>query len=647
MKTVTRTLLFATLSLIAFGTTPFAATQTEVPRILDMFAVREADVYTVHIIADGDISEFSSALERRESTYKLRLDVPALPPIDTQYEVETPFSRRFQVWPMQLEQKLYSRVEIELEMEASSVVGMLDATHIFIRIQRESAIVASAPESDPVSTTTEPVAQEHVTQEPAAQEPAAQEPVAQEPVAQEPVAQEPVAPEPVAPEPVEPAPSPAVAKRAPPTPEPPFSEDSDGEPPDSGLTALVSGDDELFLNLFPKPGGDEQTLFNIMPVDDQSREDVRGIRLGRFALTPSLTASYVRGSNLLLQSQDVVDDRALLVTWRVGASLLDSLNTLNFTYEGRYRDFKSFELEHRYTNVFDISTSIAPSPRSTFAINNHLIHGSFENREFDPGGEVVGNTDSFYRNFTNGTFSMDLSERLGAEISGSFNRVGFLEPTSDYFSYDQSSLGGAFVYHLTPLSSIVGEYARTRTRPDLSRPEAASDGNVVLVGIRGEITALISGHIRAGYASQTFSGGATPQSFRGFVADGRLTREFGTETSLMLDFGRRTNPSAFQENGFYTSSYGTARFVAPIIEKVRFTATASYFGNRYPLSDVATDSNRLDRTLSSAVGISYFFTKLSFFGIDYRHDRRQSSLERLSYRNNAVQFMIGFGFLNR
>jgi len=617
MKTVTRTLLFATLSLIAFGTTPFAATQTEVPRILDMFAVREADVYTVHIIADGDISEFSSALERRESTYKLRLDVPALPPIDTQYEVETPFSRRFQVWPMQLEQKLYSRVEIELEMEASSVVGMLNATHIFIRIQRESAIVASAPESDPVSTTTEPVAQEHV------------------------------APEPVAPEPVEPAPSPAVAKRAPPTPEPPFSEDSDGEPPDSGLTALVSGDDELFLNLFPKPGGDEQTLFNIMPVDDQSREDVRGIRLGRFALTPSLTASYVRGSNLLLQSQDVVDDRALLVTWRVGASLLDSLNTLNFTYEGRYRDFKSFELEHRYTNVFDISTSIAPSPRSTFAINNHLIHGSFENREFDPGGEVVGNTDSFYRNFTNGTFSMDLSERLGAEISGSFNRVGFLEPTSDYFSYDQSSLGGAFVYHLTPLSSIVGEYARTRTRPDLSRPEAASDGNVVLVGIRGEITALISGHIRAGYASQTFSGGATPQSFRGFVADGRLTREFGTETSLMLDFGRRTNPSAFQENGFYTSSYGTARFVAPIIEKVRFTATASYFGNRYPLSDVATDSNRLDRTLSSAVGISYFFTKLSFFGIDYRHDRRQSSLERLSYRNNAVQFMIGFGFLNR
>ena len=111
MKTVTRTLLFATLSLSILGTAAFAEPQTELAKILDMFAVREADVYTVHIIADGDISEFSSALEQRESFYKLTLDVPALPPLDTEYEVETPFSRRFQVWPTQLKKKLYSRVE--------------------------------------------------------------------------------------------------------------------------------------------------------------------------------------------------------------------------------------------------------------------------------------------------------------------------------------------------------------------------------------------------------------------------------------------------------------------------------------------------------------------------------------------------------
>ena len=481
MKTVTRTLLFATLSLSVLRTAAFAEPQTELAKILDMFAVREADVYTVHIIADGDISEFSSALEQRESFYKLTLDVPALPPLDTEYEVETPFSRRFQVWPMQLEKKLYSRVEIELDMDASAVVGALNASHLFIRIQREGAVVASAPEADAVSTTAEPITAEPITAEPITAEPITQEPDAQQLLAQDP----------------EPAPPTAVA---PPTQEPPFSEDSDGGTDDSRVTALVASDNELFFNLFPKPEGDQQTLFNVMPVDEGSGTNIRGIRVGRFALTPSVTASYMAGTNLLFKSKDdVPDDRALLVSWRVGASLLDSLNTLNFTYEGRYRDFKSFQIEKRTTNVLDFNTSIAPSQRSTFAINNHFIAGSFESHEFDPGGEVVGNADSFYRNFTDGTFSLDVSERLGMEISGSFNRVAFLEPTSDYFNYDASSFGGAVLYRLSPLTSIVGEYASIRTRPDLTRPEAASDGNVLLVGLRGEITALIRGRIRAGF----------------------------------------------------------------------------------------------------------------------------------------------------
>lgn len=208
MKTVTRTLLLATLSQSAFGTAAFAAPETEVATILDMFAVREADVYIVHIIADGDISAFSSALERRESTYKLMLDVPALPPLDTQYQVETPFSRRFQVWPMKLKEKLYSRVEIELDLEVSSVVGVTDASHLVVRIQREGAVVASAPKADPVSTTAEPG-----TTEPT-----------------------------------------AGAQLAPPWQEPPFSEDSDGTP-DPGVSGLNPGDDELFFNLFPNPRG--------------------------------------------------------------------------------------------------------------------------------------------------------------------------------------------------------------------------------------------------------------------------------------------------------------------------------------------------------------------------------------------------------
>ena len=443
--------------------------------------------------------------------------------------------------------------------------------------------------------------------------------------------------------------------------EPPPTEDSDGEPvgPVEPLEPVepveidtpdaTSGASEaLFFNLFPTPLGDQQTLFNVNPIDDiVPNEAVVGIRVGRFALRPSIDASYVRGSNLLLQSQDTFSDNALLVRGRLTAVLLDSANELEISYEGRYRDFERFELQDNFTNVVNINAKFMTTPRSSITFGNHFIQGAFESREFDPGGEVVGNTDPFYRNRVEGIYAMELSERLGGEISGSFNRVEFTEPENDFFNYDQTNLGVSVLYSLSPLTSLVGEYVRETTRPDQTRPEAESDANVVLFGLRGEITPLLSGRVRVGYTNQTFEQSLVPQSYSGLVADVGLRRQFGVSTALDFSVGRRSRPSAFQQNGFYLSNYGTVRFVAPIVEKLRFSVNAAVFGNNYPLTDVATGIDRRDRTFSGAVGIAYFWMPLSYVSVDYRHDRRDSNLGEFSYRNNAVQFMVGFGFLNR
>jgi uncharacterized protein (PEP-CTERM system associated) len=85
----------------------------------------------------------------------------------------------------------------------------------------------------------------------------------------------------------------------------------------------------------------------------------------------------------------------------------------------------------------------------------------------------------------------------------------------------------------------------------------------------------------------------------------------------------------------------------PLSDKLRLSTNAVIFGNSYPLVDTSTGIDRHDKALSGAAGVSYFFTPLSFLSVDYRHDRRDSNLEQFSYRNNAVQFMVGFGFLTR
>jgi len=350
---------------------------------------------------------------------------------------------------------------------------------------------------------------------------------------------------------------------------------------------------------------------------------------------------------LLLQSEDVFSDNALLVRGRLAAVLLDSVNEFKISYEARYRDFERFDLQDNFTNVVDVNAKFMTTPRSSIIFENHFVHGAFESREFDPGGEIVASTDPFYRNRVEGIFAFELSERLGGELSGSFNRVEFTDPVVEFFNYDQTSLGVSVLYSLSPLTSLVGEYVHATTRPDQTRPQAESDANVVLFGLRGEITPLLIGRVRVGYTNQNFEQSLVPQSYSGLVADVRLTRQFGASTALDFTVGRRTSPSAYQQNGSYLSNYGTVQFVVPIVEKLRLSANAAFSGNNYPLADVATGIDRRDRAFGAAVGVAYFWTPLSFLSVDYVHDRHDSNFDEFSYRNNAVQFMVGFGFLNR
>ena len=627
MKTVSA-LLLATLAL---GAAAFAGPKVPKTKLLDMYAAKEGDSYVVHIVADGDISEFLSDRKQGDGTYKLTLDVPALSPLESKYNVETPFSRRFQVWPIQLGNKIYSRVEIELDNEASSVVGVENQAHLFVRIQLEKAVVPSA-----LARTAPP--------QPPQEDLSSAE--AGRPDVMAPVAITALGVLPLEPQPTEDSDGEPVGPLGPMGNDPAGVDSGVSDNADEGDTLSSDAGNELFFNLFPTPLGDQQTLFNVIPFDDVAADEaVVGIRVGRFALQPSIDASYTRGSNLLLQNKDTFSDNALLVRGRLAAVLLDSVNEFKISYAARYRDFEHFDLQDKFTNVVNVNAKLMTTPRSSITFGNHFVHGAFESYEFDPGGEIVANTDPFYRNHVEGIFALELSERLGGELSGSLNRIEFTEPVDDFFNYDQTKLGVSVVYSLSPLTSLVGEYIRATTRPDPTRPEAESDANVVLFGLRGEITPLLSGRVRIGYSNQT-SEHSVAQSYSGLVADVDLTRQFRESTALDFTVGRRTSPSAFQENGFYLSNYGTVQFVVPIVEKLRLSANAAFFRNNYPLADVATGIDRRDRSFHAAVGVAYFWTPLSFLSVDYRHNRRNSNLDSFSYRNNAVQVMVGFGFLS-
>lgn len=643
MKTVTSTLLMILLLLPALS---LAGPKLPSAQLVDMYALKEGDGFVVHILANGNITEFLSDRKKDAQSYKLTLDVPALSPMDAKYDVDTPFSRRFEIWPMQLDGKIYSRIEIELDLSAASVVGMQNPSHLFVRIERDQPSpltrVADSPPAQPVPQRPQALSQTA------------------------PVAVTPLGVLPMEMEPEDPSTDGGTANA------PTMSDNFDREPEgdstkpvaneasaSSGSPSTADGnvfgdvdglnDEELFFNLFPTPAHDQQTLFNVAlesPVD--SGMALNGIRVGRFLLQPQGDVSYMNGSNLLLQDNlEATEDSALFVRGRVVATLLESTQKLQMAYEARYRSFRDYDYDEGMTNVFDISSNLILTPRTRAEIKNHYIRGSFEAQEIDPGGELAVNTDAFYRNITEGAFDFDVTERLGIEVSGSYNRVEFLEFTTEFFNYDTSTIGGGLYYNLSPLTSLIGEYFRSVTPAPLTRPAAGSTANLLLFGIRGEITPLLRGRIRGGYTDQIYDQGLIPQQYRGFIADVMVTRDFGEKSALNIDAGRRTTPSAFEGNGFYISNYFSAQFVTPLARNIRLAANAGYHANDYPLLTLRGEAPRNDRLLRATVGVSYFFTPLTFIKANYRYDKRNSNLERFDYQNNAFQVIFGVGFLNR
>ncbi len=602
MKTVTSTIVLLTLAL---GGLSAAAPKMPSARLLDMYAVREGDHYVVHVLASGDISQFLSDRKAGEGSYQLTLDVPAVSPSTATFDVATPFSRRFQVWPMQLGGKVYSRIEIELDVEASSVVGLENASHLFVRIHRELPpgvqVADGADDSEPASSSAIRVA-------------------------------------PLAPATADHGSSPSQGS-------PSELQTAAGAPADAIEGA--GAEDELFFSLFPAPMRKEQTLFNVAAEEPlYSDEAPVGVRLGRFAVQPSIDASWIRGNNLLLSSEAPFVDNAYMVRGRVTATLLETVHDLKFGYEARYRDFQDFTLEDKLTHLVDVSSALELTPSTKLRVGNHFVHGAFEAQEFDPGGEVVASTDPFYRNATEAVLAFELSERFGAEINGSYNVVEFLDTSEDFFSYDVRTLGGTFLYDLSPLTSLFGEYERTVTPEPLERPIAGSVADTFLVGLRGEVTPMLRGEMSAGYTTQRFEFAGVPQDFTGFVAEASLLRDFGEAAALNVRAGRRTTPSSFDQNGYYISNYGWAQFIAPFARNFRLTVTGAFYLNDYPVPDV-NNVLRNDDIFSGGAGLAYFFTPLSYLSFDYRHDQRNSSIDLFAYRSNAIQVMVGFGFLNR
>ncbi|MCI0407113.1 MAG: outer membrane beta-barrel protein, partial [Acidobacteria bacterium] len=405
-----------------------------------------------------------------------------------------------------------------------------------------------------------------------------------------------------------------------------------------------------FFNLFPTPAGEPRTTGLLTPpvIDEAPPMSGRGIRLGHFLFQPLVDATYVWGDNLLLSSGEPFKDSALLVRGRAAFDLLDSEQSLRIVYDLTYRDFQKFELVQKFSHFLNFEAGLALSPRIHLDLGNHLVRGSFESHEIDPGREVFFSIDPFLRNNSRGVLRYEFSERLGLKLLGNFNHVQFLDGgAASFYDYDTATAAASFLYQVSALTSLFGEYRRAVTPEPVDRPEAASTANSLFFGITGEITPVLVGTAQAGYQWQEIGPESDRSRFRGLVAEVGLTRSFGEISQFTIKGGRTTFLSNFEGNGYYLANYLEARLILPLAQRLRLLSEGFFFDNNYPWDAALERPVREDQALSASAGLVYFLTPLAYVRGDYRYERRYSTLEEFRYRNSALQVLVGFGFLNR
>jgi hypothetical protein len=590
------------LNLLVASTATAGPAPEATVKLLDMFAKALGDQVTVYIQASGDISQFKSSRKLREDSYILTLDVPALAPVDSKYDLRTPFTRRFEVWPMKLGNQYYSRLVMELDREASSVIGRDGTAQIYIKISRkqEPALAEAAPEETVPASPGEPVPE------------------------------------------VQNQPAPENGPRTPATSAPETQ---------SASAPSQTVESSEYFNLFPATAGESRRpVFLLPPVAEEgaAAAGTRGIRLGRFLFQPLVDATYVWGDNLLLQSQEPLKDSALLLRGRAAFDLLDSEQSLQIVYDVTYRKFKEFELIQDVSHFVNLEAGLVLSPRMQLDLGNHFARGSFESHEIDPGRELFFSVDPFFRNDSRAVLRYDFSERLGLKVLGSYNHLQFVHGGSaSFYDYDTVTAGASFLYQVSALTSLFGEYRRAVTPEPLNRPEAGSIANSFFFGITGEITPVLVGTAQAGYQLQEFGPELERTRYRGLVAEVSLTRSFSEVSQLTVKGGRTTFLSNFANNGFYLSNYLEGKLTLPLAYRLRFLGEAALLDNSYPWDIPVDRPQRDDRAWSASAGLVYFFSPLFYLRGDYRHERRTSTLEDFRYLSHAFQVLVGFGFSNR
>ena len=166
-----------------------------------------------------------------------------------------------------------------------------------------------------------------------------------------------------------------------------------------------------------------------------------------------------------------------------------------------------------------------------------------------------------------------------------------------------------------------------------------SDANFYqgLVGVRGRLTARLTGTVKAGWQVRDYTRG-TVKDYDSPVTMAGLLEEFSDRDKLEINWIRSPYESLYSGANFYVDNSLSLRHTHKFTDKL-----SGYIGGLYRLSQYPTETveggtwkKRLDNTWNVGAGVEYAMQKWLVWNAGYTFIQRKSNFSNFDYDDNLA-----------
>jgi hypothetical protein len=384
---------------------------------------------------------------------------------------------------------------------------------------------------------------------------------------------------------------------------------------------------DLYARLFPS-GPPSTTAEPAVASEAAAAAEDSSLVFGPFRVRAGVDARYVDADTFVDSSAQTTRDRFLEVAPHVEAETPVGAGRFQLEYAPWLRALATYDQVDSSTHVARADLDLPTSGSVALHASDRFVVGTLDTRYADPGGEYFFGLGRFHRNDAEVGATIAVGPRTSLELAGTASFVRFTE-TSSFFDYDTRRVSAGIGYELTPNLRVAGDYAYDAVpRPD-ERPEAEARGHEAGLTLRGDILPLLTGELAVAYRSQTNpNAGPGGTHYGGLTWSGSLQRRLSPDAALGIFLSRTTPVSAFEENGFYVSTWIQGTLVMPLPLELQLDGALGYRWNDYRTIAAGTDAPRADRILDWAVGLRRPIGRRLYLSGMYRAEERRSNLDQ-------------------